>query len=73
MPHSQGIYNIPYPELNQNPITRIDTYLFKIHSNIVLHLGLSKGPFPVALPVKIFKALLPSFWLHAQPISIFYI
>ena len=35
MPHSQGPSNNPYPEPNQ-PIPRIDTYLFKIHSNIVL-------------------------------------
>ena len=35
MPHSQGLSNKPYPEPNQtNP--HIDTYLFKVHSNIVL-------------------------------------
>ena len=28
IPHSQGLSNSPYPELNQ-PITRIDTYLFQ--------------------------------------------
>ena len=39
-----------------NPIPRIDTYFFKIHSNIVL--GLPKGLFPVDLAVKILKALL---------------
>ena len=33
MPHSQGLI----PILSRiNPITRIDTYLFKVHSNIVL-------------------------------------
>ena len=37
MPHSQGLSNNPYPELNQ-----------------------PKGLFPVGLPVKILKALLPS-------------
>ena len=44
-----------------NPTTRIDTYLFKFHSNIAFHLclGLLKGLFPVGLPVKILKALLP--------------
>ena len=30
MLHSQGLSNNSYPELNQ-PITRIDTYLFKVH------------------------------------------
>ena len=45
-----------------NPIPRIDTYFSKVHSNIVLPstLGLPKGLFPVGLPVKILKALLPS-------------
>jgi hypothetical protein len=33
--HSQGISNNPYPESNK-PIPRVDTYLFKIHPNIVL-------------------------------------
>ena len=32
MPHSQGLSNNSYPE----PNPRIDTYLFKVHSNIVL-------------------------------------
>ena len=31
-PHSQGLSNNSYPE----PIPRIDTYLFMVHSNIVL-------------------------------------
>ena len=35
MPDSQGLSNIPYPEPNQ-PILRIDAYLFMVHSNIVL-------------------------------------
>ena len=45
-----------------NPIPGIDTYFSKIHSNIV-HPStprLPKGSFPVGLPVKILKALLPS-------------
>ena len=48
-----------------NPIPRNDTYLFKVHSNIVLQStpGLSKGLFPVTLPVKILKALVPSYIL----------
>ena len=51
MPHSQGLSN------NPNPISHIDTYLFKVHSNIALRLrlGLPKCLFPVGLPVKILK------------------
>ena len=45
MPHSQGLSNNSYPEPNQ-PTSP--------------HLGLPKGLFPVGLPVKILKALLPS-------------
>jgi len=58
------------PILSQiNPIPHIDTHLFKVHSNIVLHLhlGLPKGLFPVCLPVKILKALLPSSILATCP------
>ena len=60
MPHSQGLSNNPYPDPNQ-PNFRTDTCFFKIHSNIVSHLRLvlPKGLFPVGLPVKILKALLP--------------
>ena len=45
-----------------NPIPRIDNYSFKIRSKIDLPsaLSLPKGLFLVGLPVKIFKALLPS-------------
>ena len=48
-----------------NTIPRIDTYFFKINSNIIKHprLGLPKGIFLVGVPVKILKALLPSFIL----------
>ena len=70
MPHSQGISDIPV--LSQiNPIPRIDTYFFKVHSNIAphLHLSLPKGLFPVGIPVKILK----TFWLRDLPILIFYI
>ena len=51
------------PILSQiNPILQIDTYFFKIHSNIPsrLRLSLPKGFFPVDDPVKMLKALLPS-------------
>ena len=71
MPHSQGLSNNPYREPNQ-PNYPHNTYLIKVHSNIValsshLWLGLPKGLFPVGLPVKILKALLPSSILVACP------
>ena len=45
-----------------NPIPRIDTYFFKVHSNIVLpsSLGFLNGLFPAGLPIKMLKELLPS-------------
>jgi hypothetical protein len=58
------------PILSQiNLIPRIDTYFFMIHSNIVSHLclGLPKGLFPVSVPAKILKALLPSSILTKWP------
>ena len=58
MPHLQGSSIIPIlSRVNLTP--RIDTYFFKIHSNIVLPLtpSLLKGPLPVGLAV---KALIPS-------------
>jgi hypothetical protein len=51
MPHSARASNNHYPEPNQ-PILRIDTYFFKIHSNTVLP--------STCVPVNILKALLPS-------------
>ena len=61
MPHSQGLSNKSILS-RINPIIRIDTYLFKVHSNIDLpsSLGLPNGLFPVGLPVKILKTLPPS-------------
>ena len=60
MPHSQGLSNNPYPEPNQSN----SSYFFKVHSNMAmsshLSLGLPKGLFPIGLPVKTLKALLPS-------------
>ena len=55
MPHSQGFL------CGINPIPRIDTCFFKIHSNIVFNsrLGLFKGLLPGTLPIKILKILLP--------------
>ena len=48
-----------------NPISRIDTYLFKVHSNIVLP-SMPRTPnyfFLVGLPAKILNALIPSSFL----------
>jgi hypothetical protein len=44
--HSQGLFNNPYP-------SRIDTYLFMIHSNMVLPFmpSLPEGLSPVGVPV----------------------
>jgi hypothetical protein len=64
MPHSQQPSNNPYPEPNQTNSAHLSSrsiLIFSFH----LRLGLSKGLFPVGLPVKILKAL-----LHALPISI---
>ena len=58
MPHSQGLSNNPYSEPT-NPIPVIDTYFFKIHSNIVLP-STPKPPqrsLSLGLPFKILKAL----------------
>ena len=58
------------PILNRiNSVFRIDTYFFKIHSDIVIHLrlGLPEGLRPICLPVKIFKALLSYFILTTCP------
>ena len=65
MPRLQGLSNNP----RINPIPRIDTYLFEVHSNISSHLrlGLPKGLFPVGLPVNILKALLLSSILATCP------
>ena len=54
-----------------NPIPRIDTICFKIHSYTLLPWqGLSKGLFPLGLPVLNFKSTptLFRFWLHDLPI-----
>ena len=69
MPHSQGLYNNSYPELNQTkfpaliPISSRSILILSSH----LRLGLPKGLFPVGLPVKILKALLPSSILATCP------
>ena len=55
-----------------NQIPHIDTYFFKIHSNIVLPSTsrLPKGLFRVGVPVEILKALLPSYILAKRPTHI---
>ena len=62
MPHSQGLSNNPYPELNQPnstywiPISLRSILILSSH----LCLCLPKGIFPVGLHVQILKAFLPS-------------
>ena len=53
MPHSQGLSNNPYPESTQLPaLIPISSRSILILSSH-LRLGLSKGLFPLGLPVKI--------------------
>ena len=66
MPHSQGLSNNSYPEPNQPALIHICSRLILILSSHLL-LGLPKGLFPVGLPVKILKALLPSSILAICP------
>ena len=42
-PEDQGFSNNPYPEPKQYTIPHIDTYLFKLHSNIVLE-SMARSP-----------------------------
>ena len=69
MSHSQGITNNPNPEPNQ--FNSLHWYLFLLRSILILSahlcLGLPKGHFPVGLPVKILKALVPSSILATWP------
>ena len=73
MPHLQGLS----PTLSRiNPFPRIDAYLFKIHSNIVFPStpSLPKCLFPVDVPVKILKEVLPSSILSSwDKYDIFYL
>ena len=59
MLHSQGLSNNTYPELNQSNFLYSHLFLLDLLS---FHLcqGLPKDLFPVNLPVKIIKSLLPS-------------
>ena len=66
--HSQGLSNNPYPEPNHS-ISRSDTCFFQFILILSSHLrlGLPKDIFPAGVPVKILKALLPSFILATWP------
>ena len=69
MPHSQGLSNNSYPETNQpqfpalKPISSRSILILSSH----LRLGLSKGLFPLGLPVNILKELLLSSILATCP------
>ena len=54
MPHSQGLSNNPYSELDEPTFSY--RYFFKDISNIVF----PSTPRPIGLPAKGLKALLPS-------------
>ena len=54
MPHSQGLFNNPYPEPNQ-----LNSLTFILTLSSHLRLGL-KGLFPVVLPAKILEAFIHS-------------
>ena len=60
MSHSQGLSNNSYPEPNQ-PILILSSHL---------RLDLPKSLFPVGLPVKMLKALLPSSILVTGPANL---
>ena len=70
MPHSQGLSNNFYPEPNQQnafiPISSSTILILSSH----LRLCLPKDLFPEGLPVKIFKALLPSSILATCPVHL---
>ena len=70
MPHSQELSSNPYPEPNQPNSSQvlIPTFLRSILIlSSHLRLGLPKGLFPVGLPVKILKAVLPPSILATCP------
>ena len=66
MSHSQGLSNNSYPEPNQPNSPNISSRPILILSSH-LRLGFPKGLFPVGLPVKIMKAILPSSILATCP------
>ena len=69
MPHSQGLFYNPYPVPNQ-PIVLIHILRSILTLTSHLRLGLPKGIFPVGLPVKMLKALLPSSILATCPVHL---
>ena len=54
MSHTQGLSNKSLSLAESKPIPRIDTYFFKIYSNIILlsTLGPPKDIFPVLISIK---------------------
>ena len=66
MPHSQGLSDNPYPELNQPNYTLRSILILSSR----LRLGLPKSLFPVGLPVKILKVFLPSSILATCPVHL---
>ena len=69
MPNSQGLSNNSYPEPNQPSLIPISSRSILILSSHQ-RLGLPKGLFPVSLPCKILKALLPSCILATCPVHL---
>ena len=69
MLHSKGLSNNLNPEPNQ-PLVLIPTSLPIIILYSHLSLGLPKGLFPVCVPFKIFKAVLPSSILATLPANL---
>ena len=63
MPQSQGLSNNSYPEPNQPNSPHWSILILSSH----LRLGLPNGLFPVDVPVKILKTLLPSSLLATCP------
>ena len=69
MPHSQELSNNPYPEPNQpnNPHWYLFSWRYILILSSHLRLCVPKGLFPVCLPVKILKELLPTSILATYP------
>ena len=73
MPHSQGLSNNLYPERNQSNLVLIPIFLrYILMLSSHLCLGLPKGHFPIGVPVKVLKGLLPSSILTTWPAILFF-
>ena len=70
MPHSQGLSNNPFPETNRLNYSNLYV-LISLGSILILcshpRLGLPEFFFPIGLPDKILKAVLPSSILATCP------